>query len=397
MNEVAGARILVAAFGSAGDLFPLVPVIERLRRDGHDVRCALSRPLGLYARVIGVPAFALGSGGELRVFDDERTITTRFGGWASWRQLMATYVAPTVAEDLARLGKILARWRPDLVVTGSFSPAARAAAHHHGIPRVELTIYPQHVQRLRRARAFGLALRKAVADTGPLDGGATGAIASDLAWGAGDHAVILHDPALLGAPEGLDAPVVGFPYWDAGPHRSDDADEVAGWLDGATGPTVAVTLGSFLGLQQRLAWREAAKAVEALGVRAVFIGAKGRADDEVPTGAGIVSAGFVPLSHVLPRVDAVVHHGGIGTMFSTLRSGRPAVVVPQAFDQPANAGLVERAGAGLDASDRPFEETLAAVLRDARYRDTAERLAAQLVGSDVATERAVTHIIERLG
>lgn len=386
----------MAAFGSAGDLFPLMPLVARLQSEDHDVRAAVSRSLGLYVRSRGVRVHPQGSGAEMRIFEDERAITNRFGGWASWRHLLTTYVLPSLRDDVERLGQVFAEWRPDVVVTGSFSPAARVAAHLHEVPCIEATIYPQHPNRLRRAGAFGLALRKAVAQFCDSGDGPASDVVSDLAWGASPDGIVLHDRAVLGGLDGI-GELVGFPYWDEGLERPGDGDDVERWLDASTGPVVAVTLGSFLGGRQQHVWAEAAKVVESLGVRAVFVGLRGRWEEVASeVRADVLTVGFVPLSRIASRVDAVVHHGGVGTMFGVLGAGRPAVVVPQAYDQSFNAALVERAGVGVDGSARSLHDALAAVLDDPRYRATAQSMARELIPSETATERLLARVRAQL-
>lgn len=386
-------RVLVAAWGSAGDVFPLVPLIERLASAGHEVRCAVPRSLALFTRARGVRTYGLGRGEEFGIFDDGRTVTARFGGWASWRQLTSRYLASSLRADVGTLGRAFVGWRPDVVVCGSFSTAARVAAHLGDIPRVDVTIYPQHPRRTGRARSFGWALRTAVVEMCEGAGGARSDLVSELGWGAGGG-VVLHDRAVLGDLEDV-GDVAGFPYWDDGPRRPSDGEAVDRWLDGVAGPAVAVTLGSFLGVRQRHVWEDAAKAVEALGVRAVFVGPWRRgADHTAVGGADVLRVGFVPMSRIAGRVDAVVHHGGVGTMFGVLRAGCPAVIVPQAFDQPFNARLIARLGAGVEASSGSLRDALETVLDGPVYRTAARAVAGKLVPSEAATERAAARVME---
>jgi len=46
----------------------------------------------------------------------------------------------------------------------------------------------------------------------------------------------------------------------------------------------------------------------------------------------------------MPRVLAVAHQCGIGTLSHTLRAGLPSVACPFAFDQPNNARRLEELG-----------------------------------------------------
>jgi UDP:flavonoid glycosyltransferase YjiC (YdhE family) len=328
----------------------------------------------------------------MRVFDDQRLVTTRFDGWVSWREVAQGYVAPTLGDDVALLTRQIDDWRPDVVVTGSFAAAARVAAHRRRVPNVSVSIYPQQLAQLPSACGFASSFRASVAQEVEPDGVEVDrAVVTELAWGVSDDCILFHDPALL-----ADARAVGFPYFDRLPARPDDLDRVEAWLGRSDEPTVLVTAGSFLGVRQQELWSVAAGALDALGVRALFVGPR-RAQLDVSDGrrADVLAVGFVPLSLVAPRVTAVVHHGGIGTMFATLAAGRPAAVVPQAFDQSYNARLVAGAGVGVDASRSPLEEAVGRLLWDRSLTEGAERLGAALTPTHVAVERVVERVLAR--
>jgi hypothetical protein len=85
---------------------------------------------------------------------------------------------------------------------------------------------------------------------------------------------------------------------------------------------------------------------------------------------------FVNLDALLPRVRALVHHGGIGTTACALRAGVPSVVAPMAFDQPFNARRCADLGAGvvLDPLTATSGGALAQALEDVSGADYRERL-----------------------
>lgn len=58
-------------------------------------------------------------------------------------------------------------------------------------------------------------------------------------------------------------------------------------------------------------------------------------------------AAYVSLPTVLPRVKAIVHHGGIGTTAQALAAAVPQLIVPFAYDQFDNAVKLEKIGAGI--------------------------------------------------
>lgn len=356
------------------------------------MRCAAPRALGLYLRAAGWPVVSLGDGTEMRVLRDHRLVTTRFDGWASWR-IVTDYLWPVLRRDVEILERTITTWRPDVVVTTSFAAAARVAAYRRQVPVVELSIYPQHVARLPRSRAFGWELRNLVADLCGLEPGSD--VVGALAWGGGSKPTLLHDPTVLGPSIPADATAVGFPYWDAGPERAGDTEQVMEWTAGSTAPTVLITIGSFLGARERSPWRSIVDAVNSLGLRAVCVGPGASSDDELFGGRKtVLGVGYVALSKILPHVDAVVHHGGIGTMFAALRAGKASLVIPQAFDQPYNARLLEATGAGFRVGPTGVASALARLVDDSSLTSRAREIAGRLIPADEATERAVARIVE---
>jgi UDP:flavonoid glycosyltransferase YjiC (YdhE family) len=55
---------------------------------------------------------------------------------------------------------------------------------------------------------------------------------------------------------------------------------------------------------------------------------------------------FAPLTRLLPRCAALVHHGGIGTTAAGLAAGIPQIVWPLSHDQPDNAARIKKLAAG---------------------------------------------------
>ena len=86
-------------------------------------------------------------------------------------------------------------------------------------------------------------------------------------------------------------------------------------------------------------------------------------------------ADYLPFGALLPRAAALVHHGGIGTVAQALRAGVPQLLRPVAYDQFDNAERVQRLGAGT-------------VLLPAQYRvDTVARALRGLVDDPVLRAR----------
>jgi UDP:flavonoid glycosyltransferase YjiC (YdhE family) len=144
--------------------------------------------------------------------------------------------------------------------------------------------------------------------------------------------------------------VIGFPSCGDAPAALDAVSATLSWIADGSRPVVLATLGSFLGITQIQVWDSVIRATKALGIRAVLVGPRAPRL-EADTGFDreqVKAVGIAPLAQLMPGVDAVIHHRGIGTMFTQIRSCRPAVVIPQGYDQPWNARLLEDLGVGLD-------------------------------------------------
>jgi MGT family glycosyltransferase len=92
---------------------------------------------------------------------------------------------------------------------------------------------------------------------------------------------------------------------------------------------------------------------------------------------------YVPQGVVLPRCDAIVTHGGSGTVLGALACGVPLLVLPQGADQYSNAERVVAAGAGRqllkdELTVDAVRDSVRALLRDQSYRRCAERIKTEI-------------------
>ena len=103
--------------------------------------------------------------------------------------------------------------------------------------------------------------------------------------------------------------------------------------------------------------------------------------------------GYVSYADHLERYDLVVHHGGAGVMYHTLRAGLPSVVLPIDYDQPDHAARLVAAGLALRLL-RPEDlaRQITSALAAPGLRTTCQGLRARLAPG-LAEER----IAERVG
>jgi rhamnosyltransferase subunit B len=158
----------------------------------------------------------------------------------------------------------------------------------------------------------------------------------------------------------------GFPLFDPNPDAalSPELEHFLAAGQGGAKP-LAFTHGTG-NLQAHAYFEHAAKAVQALGRRAIFLTPhREQLPPDLPP--AILWQDYVPLRRLLPHLALLAHHGGIGTTAECLRAGTPQLVVPLAHDQFDNAARVAglRVGASLPASklgDARLSGALAALL-----------------------------------
>jgi rhamnosyltransferase subunit B len=96
----------------------------------------------------------------------------------------------------------------------------------------------------------------------------------------------------------------------------------------------------------------------------------------------------VPFSVLLPRVAAIVHHGGVGTTAAAFRAGIPQLIVPFAYDQFDNGLRVKRLGVGTvlpskSLSVRRMSKQLMALLTAEQTQINCNKVACEISQSEL--------------
>ncbi len=149
-------------------------------------------------------------------------------------------------------------------------------------------------------------------------------------------------------------------------------------------PLGLVTLGTvFTGDLGFFAW--AAQAMARLGIVPLVVlgrplppAEKNQLKAALPGGTRLLN--WVDYDHVFPRLQVIVHHGGMGTTHRAVVHGIPQVVVPHAADQRGQARRVAQAKVGLnltahDVRNGRLPPAIQAVATDPAVLDTARKLA----------------------
>jgi sterol 3beta-glucosyltransferase len=418
-------RVLIGTAGGRGDVAPLTGLATAIRAAGHSVAIASNDEY---------ESLVVGCGLEFRplpgvhgIFDDPGWM--RGSGGPAW----AVSMMRMLAENLRLVDKaLLAVARQDapdvLALTGIFSACGYHVAEGLGLPGMELQFQPAYTTAdfppsVVAGRSFGRLgnLAAGTAFTAAMSLVAAGparelrhelglprrGVREMLSRGPSWHAVrwpVFHGFSPAVVPRPADWPgcyqVTGY-WWPPRPVGWSPPAELEEFLHSGP-PPVFFGLGDmtpadpadFIGL--------AAAAGRQAGVRQVIqVGRTGptRACRASPGDSIVV--GDVPHDWLFPRMAAVAHHAGAGTMAAGLRAGVPAVTVPVMADQPFWAARL----AALGAAPPPIPHkqlsvaALAAAIREAvtrpSYRTQAEALSRRLASEDGAAP--VISMLDRLG
>jgi MGT family glycosyltransferase len=194
--------------------------------------------------------------------------------------------------------------------------------------------------------------------------------------------------------------VTGFPFFDRGERGEGLGHDLRQFLDAGLRPVV-FTLGSSGVYDAGSFYRESAKAAIRAGVRAVLVignDERNRPDRAMPE--NIFVTDYAPFSELFHRAAAVVHQGGVGTVGQTLRAGVPMIVMPFSHDQPDNADRVRRLGVARVIDRRKYAaghatNQLRRLLDDSKYLTRATAIAKR-VGTEHGVAAACDAIEQHL-
>jgi MGT family glycosyltransferase len=402
-------RLLAYTSPARGHLYPAIPILQELRRRGHDVSvCTLACEVETVG-ALGIPADPVSPRVEAIELDDYRARSQATRG----RRALATFAARAVPEAPDLLAAIERR-RPDVLLLDINCWGAATIAEASGVPWAMYSPYLLTL-RSRDAPPFGLGLA-------PM-GGALGRARDALLGGLGEAVTdrtVLPPLNRLRAQHGLRAlgafrelleraarllvmSAEGFEYprsdWPAnvrfvGPIDWSPPAPAPTWLQELGEPLVLVTCSTERQRDERLL----SVALRGLPEAGMSVLATSAAHDpdafDAPPGSRVVR--FLPHDPVLARAACVVCHGGMGITQKALAAAVPVVIVPFGRDQLETARRVELAGAGVRLPPRRLrpERLAEAVRRAIELREGALRVSRLFAsaGGAVAAAAAIEEV-----
>ncbi|HTU18474.1 MAG TPA: glycosyltransferase [Gemmataceae bacterium] len=368
---------LLISTGSAGNMLPFIGLGEALRARGHDVTMIASGAGMEDARRAGLLVVELDDPQALQELPVSDLAAVRKPGFL--RRL-----GPDAVRHMRRVYQLVADLQvvdETVIVAPGWLFGARIAQEKLGVPLATVNLQPllfgsvhdrpglprwapRWIPRLintlvERSVDWGLA---PAIDAFRDELGLPPVRRPVLRWWRSPELVIGFFPAWYSAPQ-PDWPAQtvlgGFPLYDA--PRTNVAPELEEYL--AAGEPPLVFSQAWMIQDASSYFATSVEVAQRLGRRAVLLTVH---PQQLPLSlpCGVRHFGFVPLSTLLPRAAALVHHGGIGTLGQALAAGVPQLTVPIILDQFDNSRRLLRLGvsANVRAADyRPA--TIAPLLR----------------------------------
>jgi UDP:flavonoid glycosyltransferase YjiC (YdhE family) len=411
------ARIVLATFGSLGDLHPALALALELRRRGHVAVIATSEPYRAKVTALGLPFAPVRPDLSL---ENPELVARVMDGQRGSEYLMRELVYPSIRDMYADLSA--ACTGADFLLASELACAAPLVAARLHLPWAFFALSPisffsvfdpvvlpgpAFIHRLQQLGPFAnrLILRLARAASyswwAPLR-----KLRRELSLPptpsplfAGKYSphlnFALFSP-LLQAPQ-PDWPAhtrqPGFCFFDESSAASAPAlppplpPAVAAFLAGGSVPLV-FTLGSAAVQLAEDFYDHSAQAAQNLGRRAILLLGKNPPPPNLPP--SILAWDYLPYAGIFPHAAAIIHQGGVGTTAQALRAGRPMLIVPFAHDQFDNAARIVRLGVGRTLARRRYSPATCAAALSALLADSATASAS---ADSVARLRAESGVI----
>jgi UDP:flavonoid glycosyltransferase YjiC (YdhE family) len=368
-------QILFTTNPMLGHFLPLVPLAHALQSVGHTVAFAapaIAPTRQPFEPDVNAAGFQLLSVGATDYLETD-------AGWGEVRQFAATRpdprelhrfgltrLFPEIAPRaiLADLVEVCERWRPDLIVSDNLEYAGRVAAESHAIPHATIAVDTSVQYAGRHSIVPQMDRLRASVGLAPDPHG-------EMQF---RYLHLVNEP-----PELL--PDVELPPTAVRMQRSiGDGDTLPDWVASLPRrPTVYATAGTFVsrfpGVLERLLEAMVSEPVNLI----LTVGY-----DRDPGSFGLQPPGvhidrYIPQSRLMPYCEAVLAHGGTGTVYTALEFGLPVVNVPIGADQFVTSERCANVGAGLvigpeERSPEAIRAGVREVLSSGAYRDKARHI-----------------------
>jgi len=408
---------LISCVGSAGDVHPFIAIGQALRERGHRVNLLTSPYFRERVESAGLGFIPIGT------LEDYQDAVRDVDLWHPRRGFPLIW--RTIERNLrSAYQQVVDRVEADTVLVGStLAFNSRLAQEKLSLPGATVHLSPSCIFSARAPAQW-----PSLSWLGYLPRWLVHAILNAIERSFLDPVILPNLNAFraeLGLPpvrqvmsHWLNSPeqvICAFPNWFAAPqsdwHRNCVTTDFPRWREGADAaldpllvqfleagtPPIGITPGSAMA-HGRPIFERALAACDALGLRAVIITPyRDQLPATLPPSAMHVS--YASFELLLPRLAALIHHGGIGTSAQCLAAGLRQLITPWAHDQFDNASRLRRFGVAKSIAPLANTNAWILVLRALVHDDGLGarcRNLAQKIHGDVPASTRIVEQIEKL-
>ena len=405
-------KIMLVSIGTRGDMEPFLAVGALLKREGHDIACAMPEQFRPLAQECGFRFHSLGS--EFVALLESDTGKVALGGKASFFGKLRAYAR--LARNFQKINRdmvqrqqdALAREQPDRTVHHSkaFYPLLWSLDHPGKAILLSPVPYVLHAAADRshvafnrdwgpglnrlsyRLARYGL-VKSILKAARQLPGQPVPKAAEIRRTLQINPTVYTISPSLFRRPEDWPAhyQVLGF-Y---------ERDKTVSWRPPPELPDflarhpkfLVVTFGSMSNPQPEEKTRVVVKTLQDLHIPAIINCAGGGlvAPEEYNRELLLFVPG-IPYEYIFPKAYAVVHHGGSGTVHMALKSGCASLIIPHIIDQFLWNRLLHKRGVGprgtavTQLNEKNFRDGVTELWENPAYREEAEKISRSMQQED---------------
>lgn len=355
-------KILIATFGTRGDVEPFVHLSRAASDRGHSVTVLATEEFrGSFGT--GIEHVALP--GSVRKLIEQ----THASPLAASR-IFASVIKPLMVAGMGVLYDVANRVRPDVIIYHPKIVAAPLVAATVGAVAIQTEFAPITVPTSEFASAgfgtysLGFLNRATYA---LVNFGSRQIFAKELdalrkKWGvtqAPTSTIVAVSPSLVSRPDDYPANAWISGQWIHSNQKPSPDDNIATFCEQ---PTIVVTFGSMVPPRGTIAAIIAG--ARSLGLRTLLIGGWSGLELSVISDADVMAVDEIAHDAVFPLCELVVHHGGAGTTHAAARAGVPQWIIPVLADQPwwKAATLIRGIGIGAKAPKAISADAAAAVI-----------------------------------
>lgn len=407
-------KILLLSLGTRGDCEPFLGVAEMLRTRGETVICGFSEQYRNLAEDNGFAFRSLGTGFiDLLESDDGKTAMGGSAGGVS--KIAATLriamkSMPAQIEALECQKHIVDEIDPDIIIFHPKISYALPWGLKTGKQVVELATIPRMIHEVRGTSPAGinknLGVFNHLAYKVVLFGHADASMMAVKRYfkGAFSKGQISREllriktfttvsPSLFSRPDYWPQNAIVAGFWERDKTVCwQPPEELTAFL-GRHERILFITFGSMTDSKPQKKTKLFLDVLKDCGIPAIInISGGGLMQPEIYDKDNVLFLESVPYDWLFPKIYATVHHGGAGTVHSSLKAGCATMAIPHAVDQPMWNEIIEKSGAGprgipaTKLKHKTLQPKLLDLWSNPSYKVRAREIAARMADEDFGNE-----------